>query len=234
MSPLACELRTTMGRHPGRPAQPPRRALREVLATAQMNHATVREERPIRAGVLAGSVSAVVAALSSLPLHSPDDPLLNSATVTFGTLLVGLAAGALWRALARYTARPRLFAVIWALGLGLVVLVAAVGETQLDRFASFVVPLAAIVFPLIGIPTAVLASRPAASRWWLVVVALLIAVAVGIGLAGQGDQKSGRLSLPPRASLSAPAPRGTQATQLGQGESMRDTVFAMVMGSEVL
>lgn len=198
-----------------------------------MANNAAREERPIRAGVVAGSVSAVLAALISLPLHSPDDPLLNSGTVAFGALLAGLAAGAIWRALARQSGRPRIFAVIWSLGFGLVVLVAAAGETQLERSVSFIVPLAAIVFPLIGIQTAVLASRPAANRWWLVAGALLVAVAVGIGLAGQGDQKSGRLSLPPKARLSAPARRGMQATQLGWRGVFQDTVSTTVMENEV-
>ena len=200
---------------------------------AHMTNATGREDRPIRAGVVAGSVAAVVAVLISLPLHSPDDPLLNSGTVTFGTLLAGLAAGVLWRALARYGARPRIFAVIWAIGFGLVVLVAVAGETQIERSVSFIVPLAAVVFPMIGIPTAVLASRPAASRWWLVTGALMVSLFLGIGLAGQGDQKSGRLSLPPRAWLLAPARHSFQATQLGQGGGPQGMVNSMVIKSEV-
>ena len=163
------------------------------------------DERPIRAGVVAGSGAAVIAALVSLPLHSPDDPLLNSATVVVGTLLAGVSAGVLWRALAMYPQRPRIFAVVWTIAFGLAVLSAVAGEEVLDRFVSFLVPLEAIVFPLIGLLTPVLAGRPAANRWWLTVGALVLAIGVGIGLAGQGDQRSGRLTLPPRALLSSPA-----------------------------
>ena len=54
----------------------------------------------MRAGITAGSISAVVAAIVSLPLRSPDDILMNSATVVIGALLAGLSAGIVWRFLA--------------------------------------------------------------------------------------------------------------------------------------
>ena len=161
-----------------------------------------REEWPIRTGILAGSAAAVVATLVSLPLHSPTDTLFNSATVTLGSLAAGLASGVIWKGLSRYAARPRIFSVIWALGLGLVAAAAVAGETQLERSVSFVVPLAVIVFAITGISTAVLSRSPVTGRWWLIALALLVAVGVGIGLMGQGDQKSGRLTLPPRTELS--------------------------------
>ena len=89
---------------------------------------------------------------------------------------------------------------------------------MLDRFVSFLVPLEAIVFPSIGLLTPVLASQPAANRWWLTVGALVLAIGAGIGLAGQGDQRSGRVTLPPRALLSSPAPvwvQGDRAHRFG-------------------
>ena len=161
-----------------------------------------RQEWPIRTGLLAGSATAVVATLVSLPLHSPTGTLFNSATVTLGALAAGLASGVIWKGLSRYAARPRIFAVIWALGLGLVTAAAVAGETQLERSISFVVPLAIIVFALTGISAAILSRSPVTGRWWLTALALLVAVGVGIGLMGQGDQKSGRLTLPPRTELS--------------------------------
>ena len=172
------------------------------------------DERPIRAGVIAGSVAALIAALVSLPLHSPDDPLLNSATVVVGTLLVGVTAGALWRVLARYPNRPRIFAALWAMAFGLAVLAAVAGEQLLVRFVSFLVPLEAIVFPLVGLLTSVLAGRPAANRWWVAVGTLVFAIGVGVGLSGQGDQQSGRLTLPPRTMLLSPAPAGIQGDRV--------------------
>ncbi len=153
-----------------------------------------REESPVRGGVIAGSIASVVAALVSLPLRSPDDILLNSATV-----IAGVVAGLLWRALADSARRRSLFAALWALGFVFVVLFAVAGEIQLDRSVSFIVSLAAIVFPLIGTLTVILARRGIAGRWWVTAAVLAIAVGVGIGLASQGDEKSGRLELPPRA-----------------------------------
>ena len=159
-------------------------------------------------GIIAGSISAIVAALVSLPLRSPDDILLNSATVAVGATIAGVAAGILWRLLANRGNRPLMFTMLWAMGLALTALVAVAGETQLDHFLAFVLPLAAIVFPLTGALTAVLADTVIVSRWWLAPAAVVIALAVGISLSGQGDQESGRLELPPRAGISTPFPMG--------------------------
>lgn len=169
-----------------------------------MSHADLEEDRPICAGIVAGSVSAIVATVISLPLHSPADPLLNSGTVTVGTLLVGLLAGVLWAYLKRFSGRPWIYAVVWTLGFILVVLVAAGGATQIDRFFSYIVPLAIVVFPLVGIHTVFLASQAWMGRWWLVAGSVLVALGLGIGLAGQEDQKNESLSLPPRAELLTP------------------------------
>lgn len=158
------------------------------------------------AGVIAGSISAIIAALVSLPLRSPDDILLNSATVAIGGLIAGVATGTLWRLLANSRNRPVSFAVLWGLAFALAALAALIGETQLDHFLAFALPLAAIVFPVTGLLTAVLACRPIFSRWWLAPAAVAIALAVGIPLAGQGDQESGRLDLPPRAGISTSSP----------------------------
>ena len=182
-----------------------------------------REEWPIRTGLLAGSAATVVATLVSLPLHSPTDTLFNSATVTLGALTAGLASGVIWRGLSRYAARPRIFSVIWALGLGLVAAAAVAGETQLERSVSFVVPLAIIVFAITGISTATLSRSSFTGRWWLTALALLVAVGVGIGLMGQGDQKSGRLTLPPRTELSAESGTWARGTR----------EFTMVLEREV-
>ena len=153
------------------------------------------------AGICAGSISAIVAVLVSLPLHSPDDILFNSATVAIGSLIVGAAAGALWRLLANNTRRPFTFALLWGLAFALTAVTALAGETQLDHFLAFMLPLAAIVFPVTGLVTALLAETRLASRWWLAPVAIGIALMVGIPLAGRGDEESGRLELPPRSSI---------------------------------
>ena len=153
------------------------------------------------AGICAGSISALVAVLVSLPLRSPDDILLNSATVAIGSLIVGAASGTLWRLLANSRKRRVTFALVWGIAFGLAALFALVGETQLDHFLGFVLPLAAIVFPLTGLLTALLAKTQLVGKRWLAPVAVAIALAVGIPLAGRGDEESGRLELPPRSSI---------------------------------
>ena len=154
------------------------------------------------AGLTAGAFSAIVAALVSLPLRSPEDFLLNTATVVLGALAAGAAAGVLWNFLGR---RPRgllKFAILWATGLVLSALLAVGGQTQLDHFLGFILPLAVIVFPLTGVLTVILARTQLKGSRWLAVVVMVVALAVGIGLSGQGDEETGKLELPPRASSS--------------------------------
>ena len=168
----------------------------------QLKDIPSKDEAPIRAGLVAGSSAGIVAALVSLPLRSPDDILFNTATVVFGALAAGIAAGAVWRTLSSGRTRSRRFAILLAAGFAVVALFAVLGETQLDHFAAFVLPLAAIVFLLTGLLTPVMARSSTLKRWWLAPAVLVLALAVGTGLAGQGDQESGRLELPPRASSS--------------------------------
>lgn len=158
-----------------------------------------RTNAPVRGALLAGALSAVVVALVSLPLHSPHDALLNSASVTWGVLLLALLSGLAYRRLGRAPGAERRFAIVMAIGFVAWVAVGFAIGTQLTRIVSFSVPLAAIAFGGIGVLTPFLSRAPLASRWPVVVVALIVAAAVGIGFAGQGDQQSGRLELPPRA-----------------------------------
>ena len=155
---------------------------------------------PVRGVLLAGALSAVVAALVSLPLHSPHDALLNSASVTWGVLALALVSGLAWRRLSHAPNAVRRFAVLMAVGFFIWVGVAFAIGPMLTRMVSFSVPLAAIAFGGIAVLTP---RTQLASRWPVVVVALVIAAAVGIGFAGQGDQESGRLELPSRAGYDA-------------------------------
>ena len=158
----------------------------------------------MRAGITAGSISAVVAALLSLPLRSPDDILFNSGTVVIGALLAGLGAGVIWHVLVRRPKGLVIFAILWAVAFALIAVLAFAGEAQLDHFADFVLPLAAIFFLLTGLQIAAYSRMAIVIGWRMSVVAIAIALAVGIGLAGQGDEESGKLELPPRgASLPA-------------------------------
>ncbi len=154
---------------------------------------------PVRGALLAGAAAAVVAALVSLPLHSPHDALLNSASVTWGVLLLALMSGLAWRRVGRGPGAMRRFAVVMAVGFLAWVAVAFAIGTMLTRMVSFSVPLAAIAFGGIGVLTPLFSRMPFASRWPVVIAALIVAAAIGVALAGQGDQESGRLELPPRA-----------------------------------
>ncbi|MDE2836432.1 MAG: hypothetical protein OXL97_02835 [Chloroflexota bacterium] len=154
---------------------------------------------PVRGALLAGALAAVVAALVSLPLHSPHDALLNSASVTWGVLLLALLSGIVYRRLGGSPNAARRFALVMAVGFLAWVAVAFAMGTMLTRMVSFTVPLAAIAFGGVAVLTPMLSRTRLAARWPAVIVALVVAVAVGIGFAGQGDQESGRLELPPRA-----------------------------------
>ena len=152
----------------------------------------------VRAGLAAGALAAVAAALVQLPLHSPADVLFNAGTVTVGALATGGVAGIVLDRVQRRTGRLRLFYGAWAAAFVAVVLVAVAAESQLDRTVSYVVPLGAIVLGTTGVLTPWLAGSRAVRRWPIVLALVAVAIAVGVGLAGEGDQASGKLELPPR------------------------------------
>ena len=164
-----------------------------------MNGKRVDTDAPMGAALLAGSASALVAALASLPLRSPHDALLNSASVTWGVLALSVAAGLLWRMLRAKPQGRRSFILAMASGfIGWTVAVLIAGSA-VERMASFTVPLAAVAFGGLAVLTPALSGARAASRKLAVAGAVAVAVVVGVGLAGYGDQQSGRLELPPRA-----------------------------------
>ena len=151
------------------------------------------------AGLTAGAVAAIIAALVSLPLHSPVDSAFNSATVAVGCLVLGLISGLLWN---RWGERPLVINGILVVLFVIVLVVAFVGNSLLDRFLSFVLPLAAIAFVICAMLTPLLSSyfrRPGLGwkSWGPASVAIIAALVVGFALITQGDAESGELSLPP-------------------------------------
>ncbi len=173
------------------------------MASEPSKTGAIGSRRAILAGLAAGAMAAIVASLVQLPLHSPTDVIFNSLTVTVGSLIAGLLAGALWAAACKSASRRRVFFVAWLALFGIVAGAAAAGDTQVDRTLSFVVPLAAIVMASTGIGTPLLAGS---GRIGYLAASLAVAAAVGIGagLATQGDAESGRLELPPRANGAMP------------------------------
>ena len=155
-------------------------------------------EAPVRAGLLSGSVAAIAAALLSLPLESPHDGLVNSATVVVMTLIAGAVAGFVWKRLHEGQSRTKRFLTVMLVGFLLVAVATALMQTQVERSLSFGLPVAALAAVIIGAGVPLLADKGRALPWWLALAAVAVALAVGIALAGQGDQESGELELPPR------------------------------------
>ena len=95
------------------------------------------------------------------------------------------------------------FIVGLALVFALVTLAAVVGETYIERSITYIIPLSAAVLGVTFALTIVLMRFRSTLPWWLAALTTAIALGVGLALAGQGDQKDGRLELPPRASVAA-------------------------------
>ena len=156
-------------------------------------------------GLTAGSIAAIVAVLASLPLRSPSDTLLNSASVALAGLLAGVVAGIIWQVVGRSDRRYAYFGGAWAvLFLPAALAVALIGQSQLDNFAAFALPLAAIVFVATGLLTVALPRYCPWLKWWGAAIAVGLAIAAGLSLVGQTDQESGELQLPPPSSRLAP------------------------------
>ncbi len=170
-----------------------------------------RPTRPIVAGLLAGAVGGIVAALVSLPLRSPDDLIANTASVTAVALAVGLLGGLLWqRVHDAADGRRRLLMYAAAGFIGAVAVLAILEAVALDRFLSFGVPLAAIIFVAVGALPPLFAEMEMPP--WLAPIGLVAAALVGGGLASIGDAASGDLSLDDLPAAAAPAATASSTT----------------------
>ena len=145
---------------------------------------------------MAGAIASMVAIGASLPLESPDDIIFNSASVGFSVLLMGGVNGVLWH----WSLPEKWFNrryLLTSVGLVAASLAVATGaQTQFDNAIEYTVPLALIGSVGTVVLTAFIGTRPRFGIW-LQGFLVVIAVALSIGLAGQGDQESGSLSLPP-------------------------------------
>ena len=178
------------------------------------------------AGLTAGAIAAVIAALVSLPLHSPVDSAFNSATVAVAALVVGVISGLLWL---RFSDRLLWFLASLVAVFVVALVVAFVGNTQLDRMVSYMAPLAAIVVVVCAVLTPLLASfflnTNVRLLKWTPAVAVVIALVVGFGLITQGDAESGELSLPPRPTAAATAPTEPPTDTVAQHSEDSDLVI---------
>lgn len=160
------------------------------------------------AAIVASVIGGMIAIALSLPLHSPDDVFFNTASVSIGALAAGLAAGALWRALAGQLARfEAAMGALFVLGAG----AAFAGEQVFAGMLAFALPLVAVVLGSIAGLTPMLARRTPPAGAMAAVVPLL---ALGIALAGRGDAEVRALTLPPMASTPLAAAGTTTATAL--------------------
>ena len=181
------------------------------------------------AGLIAGAIAAIVASLISLPLESPDDAVLNTATVGVGALVVGLAAGAVWRVLDSTARRLEIYAAVAFVGFGIAAVGGVAAEGLLAGSIEFIIPLAAIVFAL-SAPLPPILERLELSPPWpgaLASVGGVAALAIGVGLSGQGDAESGKLSLPD------PAPTSASATVV-RAQDVAGVTFTVVPGESEL
>lgn len=154
------------------------------------------------AGLLAGSVAAIAAVAISIPLESPSDAYFNSASVAMASVGLGLIAGLLWKILpSRGGHRLQYFNIIMGILLVFVVAAALGMETYLERSVSFVLPLAGLVLGVTWVLTLAIVRTGRALPWRVALVTAAIALALGFGLVGLGDQEDGRLDLPPRSAM---------------------------------
>ena len=179
----------------------------------------------MQAGLIAGAAAAIVAVFVQLPLDSPSDAFFNSGSVAIGALVLGLIAGAGWRVVGPRSMGLAYFTTALAAGFLIVSVVALAANTQVERLASFTLPLAAVAFAIVGVLTVALA-KVSLPRIWPSTAAALVALAIGVGLAGQGDREVEDLSLPPRAAAAAqptqaPAPSPAAAAE-GSGGRPQD------------
>ena len=99
----------------------------------------------MRAGIIAGSATAVAAVLLSLPLHAPSDTLFNSASAAAGAVAAGVIAGLLWGALPAGPLRLPRFAAAEAALFAVTAVALVASETQLERMVEFGLPLAIVL-----------------------------------------------------------------------------------------
>lgn len=140
---------------------------------------------PALAGVVAGAIGAIVAAIVGLILtggvvENPHD-YVNSLTVVVVSLVLGFIAGMLWRRLRVTDNASTVFA--WTLvggGVATVAAVLIVDQTVLSSLAPYALPLVAIIFITLAFFTPIM-SRVTAPTW-IAAIPILLALAIGVGL----------------------------------------------------
>jgi hypothetical protein len=153
-----------------------------------------RSLNPILAGLAAGSVGAIAASLIALPIHTPDELVANSITITIAALVIGALSGLLWRRIRATSNATRTFALTMV-GAFIVTMmaVAIIDQTALDRFIPYAAAVSLVIFLSVGLLTP--AFSRAVAPLWAALIPVVIALIVGFGLVGRGTSTSGDLSL---------------------------------------
>jgi polyisoprenoid-binding protein YceI len=168
---------------------------------------------PALAGLVAGAIAAIVAGILSAILRSPDEVVANSLSVALTSLALGVVAGMLWRRIRLTDNAKRLFG--WTMAGGWFVSMLAVtiiDQTVLSNLVAYAAPIAAIIFITLAFLVPIL-STVTAPRW-IAVVAVLAALAVGVGLFGRGNVASGELSLDDLDTVTTTSVATTSTTSL--------------------
>lgn len=153
-----------------------------------------RSLNPILAGLAAGSVGAIAASLIALPVHTPDELVANSLTITIAALVIGALSGLLWRRIRATTNSTRTFALTMVGGFVITMMAAAIiDQTALDRFVPYAGAASLVIFLSIGLLTPVFARAVVPA--WVAIIPVVLALIVGLGLFGRGTSTSGDLSL---------------------------------------
>ncbi|MEX1253200.1 MAG: YceI family protein [Dehalococcoidia bacterium] len=190
-------------------------------------------------GLVAGGIAAVVAALVSLPLDSPDDLVFNTATVAIGAMAIGVFEGVLWQALGTRPQGRQLYIGISAGAFVVAAVGIVIGETLLEGTVRFALPLAALIFIITALLPPVLDSLQPARNFALggAAASLIAALAIGFGLAGMGDEPSGRLELPDPDPTDAPAASSTgtpsETVDALTAEDVAGITYVIAEGSEL-
>jgi hypothetical protein len=140
---------------------------------------------PALAGVVAGAIGAIVAAIIGWILtggivENPHD-YVNSLTVVIVSLALGFIAGMLWRRLRAMDNAATVFS--WTLvggGVATLAAVLIVDQTVLSSLAPHTLPLFAVIFITLGFFTPIM-SRVTAPTW-IAAIPILLALAIGVGL----------------------------------------------------
>ena len=153
-----------------------------------------RSLNPVLAGLAAGSVGAIAASLIALPVHTPDELVANSLTITIAALVIGALSGLLWRRIRANADATRTFALTMVGGFLVTMMAAAIiDQTALERFVPYAGAASLVIFLSVGLLTPVFARSVVPS--WSVAIQVVLALIVGFGLFGRGTSTSGDLRL---------------------------------------